>query len=420
MATSFLVFVRRPVTAAAQGLAALGVSPLRTALSTLGVVVGVASVITTLALGDGFERYVREVIAVRTDVQTITVSSRTTEERDGFAFPVNGYPIFALADAAELQRAVGRTAEVTLAVGGRAWVASDRARPHAVIVNATQANWIAFGRREVARGRYFTDVETAHDASVVVLSHKLAAELSPTADPASMLDRTVRVRGRPMVVIGVMPPYVGERQYEVFVPVRAAATTMQGAGVVTPTISVRARTFEALDDVHQLIIEWLAGRYPHWERRVDVELSLQRLEEVGNALLVAKLVMSAIAAVSLAVGGVGIMNVLLSSVSERTREIGVRKAVGATRGDILLQLLAESVAIASAGSGLGTALGVGGAFGLAAAVRANTTGFPMYAAVTWATLVTAVMTAVVVGLAFGIYPALRAARLSPIDAIRHE
>jgi putative ABC transport system permease protein len=124
--------------------------------------------------------------------------------------------------------------------------------------------------------------------------------------------------------------------------------------------------------------------------------------------------------VSLLVGGVGIMNVLLASVTERTREIGVRKAVGATRRDILVQFLAESLALASAGTGVGTVLGLGGAFALAAVARRFAAGLPMYAAVSGATLITAVVAASVVGITFGMYPALRAARLSPIDAIRHE
>jgi putative ABC transport system permease protein len=117
---------------------------------------------------------------------------------------------------------------------------------------------------------------------------------------------------------------------------------------------------------------------------------------------------------------VGIMNVLLASVAERTREIGVRKALGARRRDVLYQFLAESVAIAGVGSGLGTVCGFGIAFGLAALVRTQIPGTSMRAAVTTGTLATAVLAAAAIGLTFGMFPALRAARLSPIDAIRHD
>jgi putative ABC transport system permease protein len=119
------------------------------------------------------------------------------------------------------------------------------------------------------------------------------------------------------------------------------------------------------------------------------------------------------------VGGVGIMNVLLASVAERTREIGVRKALGARNADIRTQFLAESVAITSAGAALGTALGYG-ISELAAWVMRIQTGAPVHPAMTPMTILFAVIASVSVGIGFGIYPALRAARLSPIDAIRHE
>jgi putative ABC transport system permease protein len=134
---------------------------------------------------------------------------------------------------------------------------------------------------------------------------------------------------------------------------------------------------------------------------------------------VAKLVMGAITGISLLVGGVGIMNVLLAAVVERTREIGIRKAVGARRRDILVQFLSESVAIAGAGSLLGVILGLAGAFAATAIIRARTEA-TLYAAFTWSSASVSALAAIVVGLAFGFYPALRAARLSPIDAIRHE
>ena len=129
------------------------------------------------------------------------------------------------------------------------------------------------------------------------------------------------------------------------------------------------------------------------------------------------MVMGAFAGISLVVGGLGIMNVLLAAVTERTREIGIRKAAGARQRDILIQFLAESVAITGAGSVLGVVLG--GAFAITAVIR-SASDAPIYAAATWQTVGVAAIISVVVGLAFGTFPALRAARLSPIDAIRHE
>ena len=183
---------------------------------------------------------------------------------------------------------------------------------------------------------------------------------------------------------------------------------------------MRARQLEDVAAVRAQVVAWVAGRDPRWpDQTIIGATGEQRVRQVAQGILVFKILMGAITAISLVVGGIGIMNVLLASVAERTREIGVRKAVGASRMAIVVQFLAESVAIAGAGSVLGVLLGLAGAFGVTALARARTGAF-IYAAVTWQTVVFSAVAAVAVGLGFGVYPALRAARLSPIDALRHE
>src|SRR5688500_10001047 len=164
----------------------------------------------------------------------------------------------------------------------------------------------------------------------------------------------------------------------------------------------------------------LAARDSAWERRYVVTTNESRLDQLSRGILVFKLFMGAITGISLLVGGIGIMNVLLASVTERTREIGVRKAMGARRRDILMQFLAESVAISGAGSLLGVALGLSGAFAIVAVIRAQAQAVYLDATFSWSTVMSAAISAIAIGLTFGTYPARRAARLSPIDAIRHE
>ncbi len=403
-----------------QGLSAMAGNPLRTVLSTLGVVMGIASVISTLALADGLERYAREQLAAQTDIQAVAISSKTQVMRDGFAFPNREYPVFGLRDAEELRQFLGGRGIVTMTVSGQTIVTTPTAPAHAAVVTATLGNYLILGDKEVLAGRYFTDAEVAHNAPVVVLSYKLAHELSPDGVVETMLGREVRVRGRAMTAIGVMPPYTGENTFQILIPLRAAPVALGGGRQLTPTLFVRAPRLEDVDATREVVTEWVASRYRDWDRRVLIQTSLLRLEQARTAMLIFKIVMAAFASIALIVGGVGIMNVLLASVTERTREIGIRKALGARKRDILYQFLAESVAVSSIGTGVGTAIGLVGAFGVAAIVRRLVPGTIIQAAVTPGTLGTAIVSAVAIGLTFGLFPALRAARLSPIDAIHHE
>jgi putative ABC transport system permease protein len=175
-----------------------------------------------------------------------------------------------------------------------------------------------------------------------------------------------------------------------------------------------------VDSVRRDLDAWLAPRYGAPGQRYEVQMSAaDQLEQARRGILLFKIMMGAFSAITLLVGGIGIMNVLLAAVLERTREVGIRKAMGARRRDILVQFLAESVVIAGAGAALGVAFGLAGAFLVAGMMKAMAES-PVQAAFRWPSVLTAVGLSLGIGLVFGIYPALRAARLSPVDAMRTE
>lgn len=401
------------------GLDTLRVNPLRTVLSTLGVIIGVASLVAILSLGDGMEKLGRQEIERTTDVQTVALTPQTTEEIDGQTVPRSDFPVFTPDDANELRRLPGVDGvSLTLQGSGVAEGPGSTRRP--VTVVASLASNAQFQRLEFAGGRYFTEVEAERNASVAVLSNKLARELSDNGEVDRVLGMTIRLNGEPRRVIGILNAFRGERARLAYVPIRSARSVLPPTGRPrAPAIFLKAASVEEVPAVQAIGEDWLARRFGRWEGRVKVETSAARLEQVRRGMNTFKLFLGAITGISLVVGGIGIMNVLLASVTERTREIGVRKALGARPIDVMMQFLAESVAISGIGSGIGVVIGVTAAFAITAVVRAQSDA-QLYAAFSGQSLLVVAIAALAVGVTFGIYPAMRASRLSPIDAIRHE
>ncbi len=409
------------VSAAAVGISALRENPLRTLLSTLGVIIGVASLVAVLSLGDALQAFARNEIDRMTDAQSITLESRTWHVVNSEWEPVRNVLRLREADFDDLSRSLPEVKGAWMARVGSARVAFRRTSVERnANIQAVSAGISVTGRPKVAVGRSFSEREAELNAPVVVLSWKLAEELANGMPTSSMLGEEVRVGPIPREVIGIFEGTPGERGYSARIPLSAATSTIPAAMAGTPSITLRARTLDDVGALKSAIEDWLARRYRSWEDRVELIVAEEMLAEINRGFLILKLFMGALAGISMLVGGIGIMNIMLASVTERTREIGIRKAIGASRQDIQLQFLTEAVTISLIGSGIGTAVGVTIATAAVVVMRNAVKAEGLGVAFTPVTLLLSAGIAVAIGLAFGTYPARRASRLSPIDAIRHE
>lgn len=397
------------------GIDALRANPLRTVLSTLGVVMGVGAMVSVLSMGDGVERYARERLVSR-DLMSIAVSPTTSMRVDGQFVRKDEFVTLGAAEAAELLAAVPELAGASLTAEGAVLVVMPGTNePRGFLVRGVEVEVASSDSLVVAQGRWFTATDTA----VVVLSSRAAGVVAgDSTRGAEAIGKLVTFRGNAHTVIGVLSPTEREELLGAYVPVGDVQRALGPRTVLQ--LQLLARQIEDVDSAVAHAERWAEGRYgKEWKKEVGIISRAGIVQQVATAMRIFKMLMVAITGVSLLVGGVGIMNVLLASVAERTREIGIRKAMGARDRDILVQFLAESVAITSFGAGIGVALGLAIAFATAAIMRLQTKA-EVQAAVTWQTVGFAVVISVLIGLVFGLYPARRAAKLSPIDAIRHE
>jgi putative ABC transport system permease protein len=379
---------------------------LRSALSLLGVAIGVAAVVTLTALGEGARRYVLGQFAAVGSNMVIVLPGKT--ETSGAMPGLGGVPHdLTLDDALSVARGVREVDKLAPMVVGTETVSyGERRRQVALFGSSNEA--LEVRRLGMAKGRFLPAIPWDRGAPVAVLGSNLAQELFRDGDP---IGQVVRVGDWRMRVIGVLEPRGQQLGLDmddvVVVPVATAMKMLNRSGLFRLVIQVRS--YADLGAAKQAVLKLLKER--HGEEDVTVitqDAVVSAFDSILGALTMA---LGGIAAVSLAVAGVGIMNVMLVSVSERTREVGLLKALGAGRGQILAAFLAEAILISSAGGLLGLGLGWAAVLALVAVYPALPASPPLWA------VAAAFALSVAVGAVFGVLPARRATRLDPVAAL---
>jgi putative ABC transport system permease protein len=386
----------------------------RSLLTMLGIIIGVGAVITSMAIGSGAQAAVQAQLArLGSNLIVVVPGSSIT---GGVQLGAGARQSLKLGDATAIQADVPGVAYVApisstnaqAVAGGKNWATS---------IVGTTPSWVSVQNWTLAQGQFFSGDDVRSGAKVAVLGATVAASLFPSG---GAMGSSVVIKNVPFTVIGVLEAkgqsgFGRDQDDQIIVPISAMQLRLNGQNWLG-TIFVSAQSPDAVASVVSSTEALLRLRHALTPRAPD-DFSVRNIAVVQQAASatadVQSRLLAGIAAVSLIVGGIGIMNIMLVSVTERTREIGIRMAVGARERDILMQFLVEAVALSCAGGIIGVLVGIGAAFGTSASAGWPILIAPMSIAISF-------VFAALVGIAFGFYPAQRASQLNPIEALRHE
>ncbi|MBF2050309.1 FtsX-like permease family protein [Leptolyngbya sp. NK1-12] len=390
----------------------LTANKLRSALTMLGIIIGNASVITMVGVGQGAQRYASEQFeSLGPNVLFIIPGSEEAQNRT-----LDLPRTLTLEDAKAISSQVPTVSAVAPQLQTQQTLTYSNRRSTSLVMGTTP-DFLTVRDFDVERGRFFSELDVQRNTQVVALGSDVARKFFGDAEP---IGRQIRIRNLSFQVIGVMESkgaFLGNNQDDaVYIPITTMSSRITGNtspyGTEVSFISVAARDEASVSAAEFQLRNLLRLRHKVTdEDDFTVRSQKDALEIVGNVTGALTLMLAAIAAISLFVGGIGIMNIMLVSVRERTHEIGLRKAIGASQQDILVQFMIEAIILSAIGGIIGTAIGAGGVM----LVGATT---PLKAGVSTAAIVLAVGVSGGIGLFFGVFPARQAAKLDPIVALR--
>lgn len=383
----------------------LKANKLRSLLTMLGIIIGVSSVITVVAIGQGGRA------AIEKEMQSFGANRFGIYYKYDSTSPISSADLFTLQDIETLKNVATAIQDIAPINWDSAQIKS-KGKSIGVRIIATTENYSSIANLKIGSGRFMNQDDVSARRPVVMVTAYLSEQLF---NGGEAVGRQITVNNKPFKIIGVLQDERsvfsgGQNNMMMYMPISTYFSFYNTREI--SNIEGKARDSNKVDDAINQSLNILHRRH-HNKDKYDAWNSEKEMNSVRQVMGIVALIISAIAAISLVVGGIGVMNIMLVSVTERTREIGIRKALGALEMDIMMQFLIESVVLTFIGGTIGMILGMGLSFALAKIIK-------IPPVISWQMVLAAFTFSAAVGIFFGLYPARRAAYQDPIEALRYE